>query len=129
MSIGSSPILRATATYTFIPIRSVIWCSTALRQTCERSSLVNGIQGDGSYHFNAYNTLRAGFFVSAEQTRAVNSSAVLPSSPDPTMFPVSPIDVFDETSKLGWLLGIYVQDEWKITRQLTLNAGLRFDQM
>jgi outer membrane receptor protein involved in Fe transport len=95
----------------------------------ERSSLVNGIQGDGSYHFNAYNTLRAGFVVSAEQTRAVNSSAVLPSSPDPTMFSVSPIDIFDETSKLGWLLGIYAQNEWKITSQLTLNAGLRFDQM
>ena len=33
------------------------------------------------------------------------------------------------TSKTGWLFGVYAQDEWKITRQLTLNAGLRFDQM
>ena len=37
--------------------------------------------------------------------------------------------MFDAISKLGWLLGFYVQDEWKITRQLTLNVGLRFDQM
>ena len=29
----------------------------------------------------------------------------------------------------GWLLGLYVQDEWKITKQLTLNVGIRFDQM
>ena len=31
--------------------------------------------------------------------------------------------------KLGWLAGVYLQDEWKITDQLTLNSGLRFDQM
>ena len=31
--------------------------------------------------------------------------------------------------KLGWLAGVYAQDEWKITDKLTINAGLRFDQM
>jgi outer membrane receptor protein involved in Fe transport len=37
--------------------------------------------------------------------------------------------VFDSSSKTGWLIGTYLQDEWRITNQLTLNAGLRFDQM
>jgi outer membrane receptor protein involved in Fe transport len=32
-------------------------------------------------------------------------------------------------SKLGWLLGVYLQDEWKLTDKLTLNFGIRFDQM
>jgi outer membrane receptor protein involved in Fe transport len=32
-------------------------------------------------------------------------------------------------SKVGWLFGVYVQEEWRITKQLTLNTGLRFDQM
>ena len=40
-----------------------------------------------------------------------------------------PFTVFDSSSKTGWLLGTYLQDEWKITNNLTLNAGLRFDQM
>ena len=35
----------------------------------------------------------------------------------------------DQEAKLGWLAGVYVQDEWKITDTLTLNTGLRFDQM
>ena len=35
----------------------------------------------------------------------------------------------DDSAKLGWLAGVYVQDEWKITNQVTMNAGLRFDQM
>ena len=37
--------------------------------------------------------------------------------------------ITDDVAKLGWLAGIYAQDEWKITNQLTMNAGLRFDQM
>jgi outer membrane receptor protein involved in Fe transport len=35
----------------------------------------------------------------------------------------------DSTSKLGWQLGFYIQDEWKLTDKLTLNLGMRFDQM
>jgi outer membrane receptor protein involved in Fe transport len=35
----------------------------------------------------------------------------------------------DDVDKLGWLAGAYAQDEWKITDKLTMNAGLRFDQM
>jgi len=30
---------------------------------------------------------------------------------------------------LGWNIGTYIQDEWRLTRELTLNAGLRFDQL
>src|SRR5262249_33107119 len=47
----------------------------------------------------------------------------------PTQLSDFPFSVSESTTKLGWLLGSYVQDEWKITRQLTVNAGLRFDQM
>ena len=97
----------------------------------QRQSLVNGVQGDGSYRLNDINTVRAGFFVSGEQTQDTNFSLVLPTapsaqcSPDPTVAcPRS-----DQVSKLGWLLGFYLQDEWKITSQLTLNVGIRFDQM
>ena len=41
----------------------------------------------------------------------------------------SPFTANDNVSKLGWIAGLYVQDEWRITDKLTLNAGLRFDQM
>jgi outer membrane receptor protein involved in Fe transport len=40
-----------------------------------------------------------------------------------------PVSRFDSSSKTGFLFGTYVSDEWKINNQLTLNAGLRFDQM
>jgi outer membrane receptor protein involved in Fe transport len=32
-------------------------------------------------------------------------------------------------SKVGWLAGVYLQDEWRVTHQVTVNYGARFDQM
>jgi len=93
-----------------------------------RNSLLNGIQFDGSYRLNDVHTLRAGFGISAEQTQVDNVSTVLPldSSGSPLPFPIT---LTDDDSALGWNLGGYVQDEWKITNNLTLNTGLRFDQL
>ena len=41
----------------------------------------------------------------------------------------TPFPITDSNSKVGWIAGAYVQDEWRITDKLTLNFGLRFDQM
>jgi outer membrane receptor protein involved in Fe transport len=98
-----------------------------------RQSYTNGIQADGSYVVNAAHTLRAGFTVSGEQTWVDNTSLVepciggCPVSPAPPFGP--PQSITDDVTKLGWLAGVYAQDEWKLTSNLTMNAGLRFDQM
>jgi opacity protein-like surface antigen/outer membrane receptor protein involved in Fe transport len=92
-----------------------------------RQSFTNGFQGDAAYAINAAHTLRAGFTVSAEQIWVDNTSLVEPvvmGAPVDTPFAIT-----DDVHKTGWLAGVYVQDEWKITDKLTLNAGLRFDQM
>jgi outer membrane receptor protein involved in Fe transport len=93
-----------------------------------RQSVVNGIQEDTAYRIGYAHTLRFGFTVSAEQSLVNNASVVLPL--DAMGNPVDlPSSVFDSSAKTGWLFGTYLQDEWKITNDLTLNAGLRFDQM
>jgi outer membrane receptor protein involved in Fe transport len=79
------------------------------------------------YIVNPRHTLRMGFAVSAEQTNLTNIYTVLPGSPGAVTGPQ--FNVIDDNSKLGWNIGFYVQDEWKLTRDLTLNAGLRFDQL
>ena len=95
-----------------------------------RQSYTNGMQGDASYVVNAAHTIRAGFTVSAEQAWVDSSSTVQPcmacDGSDP---PMAPVTIADDVAKLGWLAGVYAQDEWKLTNQLTMNAGLRFDQM
>ncbi len=94
-----------------------------------RTSLTNGIQGDGSYQVNSAHTLRAGFSISSEQVFTGNTSLVEPCTLCDGSDNGAPISITDNVSKLGWLAGVYVQDEWKVTSQFTINAGLRFDQM
>jgi outer membrane receptor protein involved in Fe transport len=92
-----------------------------------RRGFANGLQGDAAYQLDDAHTLRAGFTVTGESTQNSNVSTVLPVVGG---VPVdAPFTVNDNNSKLGWIAGIYVQDEWRITDKLTLNAGLRFDQM
>src|SRR5207302_1375716 len=93
-----------------------------------RQSYVNGIQEDTGWRVGYAHTLRFGFSVSAERSLVTNISTVLPV--DDMGNPIdAPFSIFDSSSKTGWLIGTYLQDEWRITNQLTLNAGLRFDQM
>jgi outer membrane receptor protein involved in Fe transport len=92
-----------------------------------RQSTLTGMQGDGSYIVNDRHTLRAGFAVSGEQTNVTNVSTVLPGAVGAVTGP--PFAITDQTSLLGWNIGTYIQDEWRLTNQLTLNMGLRFDQL
>src|ERR1022692_4118538 len=93
-----------------------------------RRGFANGLQGDGAYKLNDAHTLRAGFTVTGESTQNSSISTVLPL--DAFGNPIdAPFTVTDNNSKLGWVAGVYLQDEWKVTNQLTLNVGLRFDQM
>lgn len=93
-----------------------------------RQSTINGIQEDTSYRLGFAHTLKFGMSVSAERSLVNNGSTVLPL--DDSGNPIdAPLSVFDSSAKTGYSFSTYIADEWKITNQLTLNAGLRFDQM
>lgn len=89
-----------------------------------RRSFANGVQADGAFRVNEAHTVRAGFTVTGESTLNSNGSTVFPDTLADTPFTIN-----DAVSKLGWVAGLYLQDEWKLTDSLTLNVGLRFDQM
>jgi outer membrane receptor protein involved in Fe transport len=93
-----------------------------------RSDFANGVQGDGSYKLNDTHTLRAGFFTSGEYAASRNNSTVEPL--DGLGNPIdAPFAVQDDSSRFGWLYGVYAQDEWRVLPQVTLNYGARFDMM
>jgi outer membrane receptor protein involved in Fe transport len=93
-----------------------------------RQSVVNGIQEDTAWRLGFAHTLRFGFSVSAERSLVNNISTVLPVDGMGNAID-APFSILDSSSKTGCLFGTYLQDEWRITNNLTLNAGLRFDQM
>ena len=89
-----------------------------------RRSVASGFQGDSAYRLSDAHTVRAGFTASGEDSRNSSISTVLPASGADM-----PYTIGDGNSKIGAIAGAYVQDEWRITDQLTLNTGVRFDQM
>jgi outer membrane receptor protein involved in Fe transport len=92
-----------------------------------RQSTLTGTQFDTSYIVNDQHTLRSGFAVSGEQTNVTDASTVMQGDIGAVTSPA--FQIVDKDSQLGWNIGTYIQDEWKLTDQLTLNAGLRFDQL
>jgi len=94
-----------------------------------RQAYTNGVQGDASYVLNSAHTLRTGFTVSAEKTWVDNTSIVEPCTACNGTDSGPPMAISDNNYKTGYLAGIYAQDEWKLTNNLTMNYGARFDQM
>jgi outer membrane receptor protein involved in Fe transport len=85
-----------------------------------------GLQTDASYAMGGQHTLRGGVFVLSETVQANSATTVFPvdADGDPTG-PAFPI--VDNHQIYGLFVGAYLQDEWNITPQLTLNYGARFD--
>ncbi|MDR3469844.1 MAG: TonB-dependent receptor [Xanthobacteraceae bacterium] len=94
-----------------------------------RESQMVGSQFDASWQANGSHTVRFGYLVTAEKTNVANVSTVLPVDPVTGAISPTPFTITDTNALLGWNIGTYLQDEWKLTRQLTFNFGLRFDQL
>jgi hypothetical protein len=93
----------------------------------DRSLMSQGVQFDGSYHLGDANTLRAGLMLDAQGSQQKSFTQVFPvdgtgASTGDGAFGV-PIRSYDT----AYMYGFYLQDEWKVTRQFTINVGGRFD--
>jgi outer membrane receptor protein involved in Fe transport len=93
-----------------------------------RKSVLNGLQYDAADRLSDAHTLRAGIEFSIEKTQVQDLSTVLPLDSAGNPLP-TPVTLNDYTPKTGWTAGGYIQDEWRVRPDLTLNTGLRFDEM
>jgi len=94
-----------------------------------RGDWANGLQGDGAYHgleLLGSHTIRSGFYFTGERAEIDNHALVFPGGPG---FQTSsqPEARVDNTALTSWLYGVYIQDEWRPIRKLTINYGVRFD--
>lgn len=99
--------------------------------TARSSSLVVGLQADGSTKIGSAHIVRFGLFAQNDRTRALVTSRVLPGTFDDafnfTQTSDQPLTIVDRSGRNGQLYGAYVQDEWTLSPKLTLNYGARFD--
>jgi outer membrane receptor protein involved in Fe transport len=128
LSVQVAPFVRYTRT-TFTPDPNngdIIFNGFSDRSRL--SSLAYGVQTDASYKLSDRHTLRGGFFFQNERTRTNVVSLTLPGlNADGTQLSDQLSSTKIGGGLTGQLYGVYLQDEWSITPQLTLNFGARFD--
>ena len=99
----------------------------------KRTLYSGGLQADASYALNDKHTLRGGVMLIDEAVSAHSSTTVIQmDGNDPGTFaPLSgsPTETFLNQNVLhGIFAGIYLQDEWKLFSNFTINYGARFDE-
>jgi outer membrane receptor protein involved in Fe transport len=114
-----------------------------LAQSAYKRDVAYGLQAEGAWHAFTGHTIRFGVLYQADDTLSRTSSQVLATAPggagignpnplctDPSQTcqtSAVPLTIADNGSKHGYNYGLYVQDEWALTDQLTVNYGLRYD--
>jgi outer membrane receptor protein involved in Fe transport len=92
----------------------------------DRRLFSGGLQADGSYELNDKHTIRGGFMAIEEYVSADSTATVFAETngtPSGMPFPIMNNEVLH-----GLFAGAYLQDEWKILPQVTINYGARFDE-
>jgi outer membrane receptor for ferrienterochelin and colicins len=101
---------------------------TGIAQNAFKQNTAYALQSDASYHLNETHTLRAGLFLQSDHSISQTESQVLLT--DAAGVPLSdvPTTIGDDGTRTEWIGSLYLQDEWKLQPNLTLNYGLRFDR-
>ncbi|MBF6570694.1 MAG: TonB-dependent receptor [Candidatus Binataceae bacterium] len=111
----------------FNPDRSGDLIYNGLASKIFRSSFLNGSQADGSYHFGI-NEISFGYYFEVENVEVDNHALTFPGSGAGQTGSV-PVSIVDNHNFIQALYGLYLQDAMKPIDALTINFGLRWDQM
>lgn len=98
--------------------------------TIGRTNRADTLQADFSDAFNDRHTIRYGLYASAERPVSNNTSLVFPADADGNQTSDVPITIVDDAPHItAKTVGLYVQDEWRPTKDLTVNYGVRADHV
>lgn len=102
---------------------------TGLGQASATRDAAGGLQIEGAYGLGDHHTLRAGGVFSHERLSRDDRWLVLPVDAGGHQTSTTPLSVMSHTRLGRDETSLFLQDEWRPTDGLTLNLGLRFDQV
>jgi outer membrane receptor protein involved in Fe transport len=100
-----------------------------IAQAARKTDLSFGTQLEGVYKLNDAHTVRGGLIVSTDRTTSDTNSQVFALDDTGAQVGAGPITIIDDSTATAWTYSAYLQDEWALADALTLNYGLRFDQL
>jgi hypothetical protein len=107
------------------PLGDVLFDGIA--QDAYKQNVAYALQSDAAYKLDDAHTLRTGLFVQSDRSKSLTDSAVIALNTGGNQITDIPENIVDDGAKTEWIESAYLQDEWKIIPDVTLNYGLRFD--
>ncbi|WP_426701208.1 TonB-dependent receptor [Rhodanobacter sp. Col0626] len=93
-----------------------------------RSNRASTLQADFATPMGDHHTLRYGVYGSFERAASGNNAWVFPVDADGNQASTTPINILDDSRLTAKTWSAYVQDEWSLAENWTLNYGLRGDR-
>jgi outer membrane receptor protein involved in Fe transport len=120
-------LISRYSTLTYSPDVTGELLYNGVAQAARKTDLSLGTQIEGAYELGDAHTLRGGVIIQTDRTTSDTTSHVLPVDEAGAQTSDQPIAIVDDRRDRAWTYSAFLQDEWKISGDVTLNYGLRFD--
>ncbi|MFI4963857.1 MAG: TonB-dependent receptor [Caulobacterales bacterium] len=100
-----------------------------IAQAARKTDFTFGTQLEGVYKLNDAHTIRGGVIVSTDHTTSKTNSQAFALDSAGAQIGSAAEAITDDSNATAWTYSAYLEDEWALADSLTLNYGLRFDQL